>query len=271
MSRALEAVYLREDLRGELTPEHLLDWGRDVSGEVVRAVPGRRTLRVSLGGRSFYLKYHEGVGVMEVAKNWLAFKRPVLGAGNEFDACRHLRACGMVAPDVAAFATEGGFPPARRSLLLTEALDGYVDLERLSLRWNEQPPDPLVLRRLVEQVAAAARAMHGAGVAHRDFYVCHLLCPAADPQGPLGVLDLHRALIFDEVPERWRLKDLAALLFSVLDLPLSRRAWLRFVRIYTGIPLRRALAEQGDFWRRVHLRALKLHAKAVRKNLVRVS
>lgn len=267
--RAPTIAYLREDLRDRLEPERLLEWGRDVAGEVVRAVPGRRTLRVSLGGRTFYLKYHEGVGVMEVAKNWLSLKRPVLGAGNEFDACRHLRACGVVAPEVAAFATEGGFPPARRSLVLTDSLDGYLDLETLSLDWNEQPPDTLTLRALVVQVAATARAMHGAGVAHRDFYVCHLLCRVGDPRAPLGVLDLHRALIFDELPERWRQKDLAALLFSVLDLPVSRRAWLRFVRVYTGMPLKRAFAEQGEFWRRVHARALKLHAKGVRKNLVR--
>ena len=33
-----------------------------------------------------------------------------------------------------------------------------------------------------------------------------------------------------QLPQRWRLRDLAALLFSTLDLGYSRRDWLRFVR-----------------------------------------
>lgn len=266
-ARAPAAAYVREDLRDLLDPERLLDWGRNLPGEVVRAVVGRRTQRVSLGGRSFFLKYHDGVGVLEVMKNWISLRRPVLGAENEFEACRLLGARGVTVPQVAAFAREGGFPPARRSLVLLDALEGYVDLETLSRGWTRRPPDPLSLRRLVERAAVAARAMHGAGVAHRDFYVCHLLCPVADPRGPLAVLDLHRALIFDHLPDRWRQKDLAALLYSVLHLPVSRRAWLRFVRVYTGQPLKEAFAEQGDFWRGVHEKALKLHAKGVRKHL----
>jgi len=83
------------------------------------------------------------------------------------------------------------------------------------------------------------------------------------------VLDLHRALIFDNVPEKWRLRDLAALLYSSLDLGINRRAWLRFVRVYTDKPLREVFAEDGDFWLAVYRRACDLYAKGRRKNLVR--
>ena len=118
------------------------------------------------------------------------------------------------------------------------------------------------------RVAGFARRFHDAGVVHRDFYLCHLL-EHPDPDRDLGVLDLHRALIFAELPPHWRRKDLAALLYSSLDLPLSRLAWLRFVRVYSGRPLREAFAEEGDLWRDVYRRALKLYRKGERKSLTR--
>ena len=84
----------------------------------------------------------------------------------------------------------------------------------------------------------------------------------------LAVLDLHRAQIHRSIPEKWLLRDLAALLFSTLDLGLSRRAWLRFVRIYRDRPLQEVFAQEGGFWARVQARAEALYAKGATKGLV---
>jgi heptose I phosphotransferase len=259
--------YVREDLAGQLTPATILDWGVGVSGQTVREVTGRRTLRIDLDGRTFYLKLHTGIGLKELFKNWLSFRQPVFGARNEFKACRYLESCGIRAPIVAAFAQSRGPAWRRRSLVMCDELSGFEDLETLSLRWSAEPPDGREVRALVMQVALFARAFHDAGLVHRDFYICHLLRDSNHPESPLAVLDLHRARQFAELPARWRLRDLAALQFSVLDLPISRLAWLRFVRVYTGQPLRRTFAENGKFWRAVHQRAGRLHAKARRKGL----
>ena len=104
--------------------------------------------------------------------------------------------------------------------MLTDALDGYEDLKVKTLRWLEVSPSPREKRRLVMRVADFARRFHAAGLVHRDFYLCHLL-EHEDPSRDLGVLDLHRALIFDEIPQAWRRRDLAALLYSALDLPVG--------------------------------------------------
>ena len=77
----------------------------------------------------------------------------------------------------------------------------------------------------------------------------------------LAVLDLHRARIYKQIPERWRKRDLAALLFSSLSLPLDERSWLRFVRVYTGEPLQTVFARDGGFWRAVYQRALALQRR----------
>lgn len=259
--------YLREDVAPFLEDDPVRRaWAME--GEVVRAVAGRQTLRIELGGRVYYLKRHQGVGLAEILKNWLVGKRPILGARNEYIACRHLEAAGLTAPRVAAYAEDDAPAPSRASFVLTDELAGYEDLKVKTLRWLEAAPTPFEKRRLLIRIADFARRFHAAGLVHRDFYLCHLLeHPDADLD--LGVLDLHRALIFDEIPENWRLKDLAALLYSSLDLPVSRLSWLRFVRIYTGRPLQVTFAEEGDFWEGVYARALKLYRKGQRKSLTR--
>lgn len=260
-------AYLRDDVAAYFADDPVRRaW--TMEGEIVRDVAGRQTLRVELDGGVFYLKRHQGVGVAEILKNWLVGKRPIIGARNEYEACRHLEARGLTAPRVAAFAEDDAAAPARASFVLTDELAGYEDLKVKTLRWLDSEPTPLEKRRLVMRVAGFARRFHEAGLVHRDFYLCHLL-EHPDENLELGVLDLHRALIFDEIPRHWRLKDLAALLYSSLDLPVSRMAWLRFVRVYTNRPLKVVFAEDAAFWQAVYARALKLYGKGQRKSLTR--
>ena len=261
-------VYLRDDVAACFSSDSVQSaWA--MKGELVRSVAGRETLRVELAGNIYYLKRHRGVGVGEVLKNWLIGKQPILGARNEFEACRHLQRVGLVAPVVAAFGESAGAPFNRPSFILCDALRDYDDLEQLTINWLAQPPDLWEKRRLVMEVATFARRFHQSGLVHRDFYLCHLL-KNRDPRiTALGVLDLHRALIFKSIPERWRLRDLAALLYSTFDLPVSRLSWLRFVRVYTGRPLQEVFAEDGAFWRGVYARALRLYRKGARKGLTR--
>ena len=271
MSAAAER-YLRPGLNGVPVGDGLLHWAEAVEGEVYREGRGRRTVRVVLDGRPYFLKFHWGVGWLEILKNWLVGKRPVLGAENEFRACRHLEQCGLNAPRVAAFAAAGGNPAARRSLILCDELAGFVSLEDVVDGWDDSPPEPASRRRLVMAVARFVRRLHEAGVVHRDLYLCHLLLRAdawAAGEVELAVLDLHRARIVSPVPDYWRRRDLAALLFSALDTPVHRHAWLRFVRVYSGRPLKEAFAAEGAFWRSVYRRAVKLYAKGSRKGLVK--
>jgi heptose I phosphotransferase len=258
------ATWLRDDV-AQLFEGDPVERAWSMKGEVVRAVAGRETLRVDQGCGPFFLKRHRGVGWREIFKNWLVLKRPVIGARNEFEACRHLQRAGVRAPIVAAFGESDGSLAARSSFVMCDALGGFEDLERITERWLDEPPDPLSSRRLIHQVASFVRRLHAAGVVHRDLYLCHLL--VNPDSGEMAVLDLHRALIFDELPERWRERDLAALLFSSLDLPVSRLSWLRFVRLYTNKPLNRVFEEEGTFWQRVYDRAVALYDKGTAKGL----
>lgn len=265
-------TFLREDVALVWSGRDVLDAAFALQGEVFRDVPGRRTLRVQLGDRHYFVKLHYGVGWREVIKNWLQFKWPVLGAENEFNACQGLAQADIPAPVPAAFASSPGSIAARRSFVLCDELAGYTSLEDVTDSWPEAPPTPLQKHRLLYAVARFARRFHEQGFIHRDFYICHLLAndaALAEERVELAVLDLHRARRFDHVPLRWRKRDLAALLFSSLDLGYTQRDWLRFIRLYTGKPIREALAEQGPLWRAVFARAQKLYREGLRKGTVK--
>ena len=94
--------------------------------------------------------------------------------------------------------------------------------------------------------------MHGAGINHRDFYLCHFhldLATVDDEQPRCHVIDLHRAQQRDVIPRRWQVKDLAGLYFSAMDCGLRRRDLLRFLSRYTPGGLREALAGIVHFFR----------------------
>lgn len=264
--------FLRDDIAQLWQPDEALQRAFALQGEVYRDVPGRRTLRVELGGKAYFVKLHYGVGWSEVVKNWLQFKWPVVGAENEFVACQGLAAAGITAPVPAAYYCSSGNMATRRSFVLCDELQGYTSLEDVTDPWPDSPPTPLQRHRLLYAVASFAHSFHQQGFIHRDFYICHLLAndaALAEGRVALAVLDLHRARRFGQVPERWLKRDLAALLFSTLDLGFTRRDWLRFIRLYTGLPLRQVLAQQGPFWQGVIVRAEKLYREGLRKGTVK--
>lgn len=235
-------------------------------GEVFREKEGRRTLRFSAGGNSYFLKLHQGVGWMEIIKNLAQWRLPVVSARNEWRAINKLREMNLHAPSVVAYGNRGLNPARRLSFLVTEELTGSISLEELCARWRERPPDATAKRALIAQVANLTRAMHAGGVNHRDFYLCHLRidssAAAADDlaagDARLTVLDLHRAQIRRKTPSRWAVKDLGGLYFSARDIGLTARDVLRFMKTYRRKTVRE-LTDESAFWTRVARKAKRIH------------
>tara|TARA_R110000823_G_scaffold125385_3_gene252025 strand:+ start:17399 stop:18259 length:861 start_codon:yes stop_codon:yes gene_type:complete len=249
--------------------EELLAWAEQVARAapaeaVYRQREGRKTLRVQLEGRTFFLKLHSGVGRREILKNLARGQRPVLDASSEFRALRSLAAAGIATPGVAAYACSDEAPATRRSMILTDDLTDTLSLEQLCVQWRSQPP-PFALRlSVLHAVADIARRMHGAEWQHRDFYLCHLHVDPARldrPRPAFYLIDLHRARRRAPLPQRWRVKDLAALYFSAMDCGLTERDLLRFLRQYSADGLRQALGRNRSMWRRVQKKANRLYVK----------
>lgn len=267
--------FLRPDLqRGPLRAAQdavsLLQWAAERAGkaspeQVYREREGRKTLRLELDGKPFFLKLHRGVGWGEILKNLLQGRLPVVGAGSEYRAIRALESAGVDTLSIAAFASRGANPARRRSMLLTEELAGTVSLEDFCAPWAGAPP-PFPLRlRVVAGLAGIARRMHDAGVNHRDFYLCHFhLATGELARGRFHcyLIDLHRAQCRSHTPRRWQVKDLAGLYFSAMDCGLTLRDLQRFARHYHPGGLRQAVVEDAPLWRRVRRSAVDLYRKA---------
>jgi heptose I phosphotransferase len=267
--------YLRADLQhgalgGVTGAAGLLQWATETADtaalvQVYRNQEGRKTLRIELDGRPFFLKSHRGVGWGEIVKNLLQGRLPIVGAGSEYRAITALESAGVETLSIAAFASRGANPARRRSMILTDELVSTVSLEDFCAPWASRPPAYSLRIRLIITLAGIARRMHDAGINHRDFYLCHFHLGTDNlAQGPLRcyLIDLHRAQCRARTPMRWRIKDLAGLYFSAMDCGLTLRDMQRFARHYHPGGLRQALVENAALWRRVQRAATALYRKA---------
>lgn len=257
---------LREDLASAWHGLDPFEQARQQQGEVFRDKEGRRTLRFEIAGRGFFLKLHQGVGWREIFKNLLQFRLPVLGAENEYLAIKALEKLGIDTLSVAGYGRRGKNPARQLSFLITDELLNTESLEDFCARWPQQKPDALLKQRLIVRVADIARRMHRAGMNHRDFYLCHFLLdveqlPTADNinRRPLYLMDLHRAQLRHTVPYRWQVKDLGGLYYSALDIGLTRRDVLRFIKQYCGGRLPRGSA--WKMWQAVRRRAEQIYRR----------
>lgn len=259
---------LREDLRAEFPAEDAFDRILSLDGAVYRELGGRRTLRFEIDGRGYFLKAHYGVGWREIFKNLLQMRWPVLGALNEKNAIERLGELGVETMTLAGFGTRGKNPARRESFLITDELQSTISLEDFCRNWPTEPPAYALKKALLEKVADTARTLHRNGVNHRDFYLCHFLLELPLPQQVRGpgrlrayLIDLHRVQLRNRTPRRWVVKDVAGLFFSSMDIGLSRRDVLRFMRRYSGKPLPDTLREDRAFWQQVRQRAVRLYEK----------
>ena len=106
------------------------------------------------------------------------------------------------------------------------------------------------------------RVMHQNGINHRDFYICHFLLDHTKLDAmQLYLIDLHRAKCRKKTGKRWLIKDLAGLYFSSLDIGLTQRDLLRFMREYRQMTLSLLFNKELKFWLKVKYRGDKLYRK----------
>jgi len=266
-----EGFFLAKGLEGYSFDSILNIEGLNIEGRVIRAQKNRRTVRFEREGRGYFAKIHRGVSFWEIFKNLFQLKLPVLGARNEMRAILRLKELGIPTMELAGYG-ERGLPPAwLESFVITKEIENALSLEELSKEWISSPPPFALKSALIKKLAHISRTLHGNGVNHRDYYICHFLL---DKEGlerkeydrlNIRVIDLHRVQLRKRTPVRWIVKDLAGLYFSSMDLGLSKRDRLRFIKAYSLKPLRSVLRDEKGFWAKVEKRAVRLYEKHRRR------
>jgi heptose I phosphotransferase len=261
-----KTLYLAQKLQAYLNASDAFTEVMQLKGKPFRDVPGRKTIQVQLGGASYFVKQHFGVGWKEIFKNIFSFKIPIISAQTEKTAIEKLNAIGIATTPLVGFGERGCNPATLQSFIITEDLGNIISLEDLCSDWKNNPP-PIGLKRvLIIAVAKLARQLHENGLNHRDFYLCHLCVDAALLEGDqfknagypysaikLYLIDLHRMLMHRQPNFKSNMKDIAALYFSALGIGLLPRDLLRFKFYYQY--------DDVHFWQQVEARATKLHAR----------
>ena len=265
-------LYLREDFLKAWEGQDPFEKVEQLEGEVFRQLEARKTLRFEQNGNSFFAKIHRGVGWFEIIENYIRLRKPVLGAENEYLAIKKLESLGIDTMTAVAYGKRGCNPATQHSFIVTEDLVNTISLEDFCAPWAKTPPSFRLKKKLIEKIANVSRLLHDNGVNHRDYYICHFLLAIpngvenVDPDNfKISLIDLHRSQIRDETPRRWVRKDIAGIYHSALDIGLTRRDVYRFIRVYTGLPLREAFKQYDWLWNGLEDKAQKLYDRAQRK------
>jgi len=241
-------------------------------GESYREVPGRSTVRLELpdpagGTRVFYVKRYTAVPRREKLRRLIA-RGPAVSLARQ-EVLGIVRVSDQGIPTMRRVAFGGEVSPGgwrERSCLITEEIAGATQADDYAEARFAGPPSrekTAAKRRLIRGIAQLARRLHTARLAHRDFYLCHILVrPVVGGEPVLHLIDLQRIESHARGRgERWRVKDLAALLFSSWPSPatgirsavFTHTDALRFAHEY--FMTNRLTDDQKDLARRVIAKA----------------
>ena len=148
-----------------------------------------------------------------------------------------------------------------RSFIITEDLTDYRDAEK-AVR------DGLPFESLLEPTADLAAKLHGAGLHHRDLYLCHFFVKYNDPSD-VRLIDAARVTRLPGWPmrQRWIVKDLAQFRYSTMSLPITDEQRLRWLKRYgekrglTSIDRLRRSIEHKSEWIGRHDAKLRMKQK----------
>jgi heptose I phosphotransferase len=242
-----------------------------LDGKVYRNKEGRKTIQFTMDGKNYFGKFHRGIGWENLLKSVIQLRMPVLGAWNEWMAIRKLEQLGIHTMKLVGYGKRGRNPARIQSFVITEELINTVSLEDFCRDWIKTSPPYSLKKALITKVAEITRTLHENGVNHRDLYICHFLLDVSsgidriDPKKiELYLIDLHRVMFHRNMPVRWKIKDVAAIYFSSMDIGLTNRDLIRFIRVYSNSDIKSALNKK-KFWLKVKNRGDSFYKEFKRK------
>lgn len=200
-------------------------------GRIVRDKGVRQIRKIKLAEPepvSLYLKQHRGASFREVFKEVLRGRRPLSAAAREWRAISLLAKAGVPTMSPVAYGERRFLPWAGPSCIATLEVEG----ERLEDRAHLLRGKYREKRCIITLLADLVRTMHGAGLNHRDLYLCHVFLQEKGREKSLTLIDLQRLQRRARGFNRWVVKDLAALNYSSPATAVTRADRVRFLRRY---------------------------------------
>ncbi|WP_372370828.1 lipopolysaccharide core heptose(I) kinase RfaP [Candidatus Uabimicrobium sp. HlEnr_7] len=261
--------YLRENLQQDLSPQNTFDDILKLCGKTYRQVKNRHTFSIDRNNKTYFIKIHTGVGWKEIFKNLLRAKIPIIGAKNEWQAIELCKKLDINTMEIAGYGKKGINPAKQKSFLITDALQSMETLEDFTPHFLAQATrdDPLK-QQIIKSMAVITRKLHRVNMTHHDLYICHFLIDHKKLQSnqvSLYLIDLHRAQYHSLLKRRYIIKDLAAIYFSSMDLPLAEEDLHLFMETYREKSISWILKNDLLFWKEVQQRAIKLYRKIHKK------
>jgi hypothetical protein len=239
-------------------------------GSVMRSVPGRSTVRIELnqaeGTMVAFLKRYESQYVSFGRKLLRFFRWPGAcdEALHEWNAIEQLRDHGFNTAIPIAVGQQKRMGVVVRSFLMTAEIVGGVAAHEFV-----RTLQPTTRRALVQRIAELTQRFHGAGFAHRDYYLSHIFVRPPQPSArnpELVFIDLQRLFRPRWFQDRWLVKDLAALGYSAQLSGATRTDLLSFYK--TCLMRSRLQAQDRRLIRTIMARITALHGRAPKYDVI---
>lgn len=239
-------------------------------GSVMRSVPGRSTVRIELNQAEdamvAFLKRYESEYASLGQRLLRFFRWPGARdeALHEWNAIEQLRAHRFNTAIPMAVGQQKRFGVVVRSFVMTaEIVGGVAAHDYVSTL------QPTARRALVQQIAELTQRFHGAGFAHKDYYLSHIFVGPPQPSArnpELVFIDLQRLNRPRWFQDRWLVKDLAALGYSAQLSGATRTDLLSFYK--TCFMRSRLQAQDRRLIRTIMARINALHRRAPKYDVI---
>jgi len=200
-----------------------------------------------------YLKRYRPPTLKERLKNWV-YGKGCYDALHEWKAIVEFNRLGISTMlPIAVGKSEGN------SCILTAGIKNYSRASILlpALHDNKQEERR---HRVISRIAKMLGTMHKFGFAHQDFYLVHIFIKEAENDKPY-IIDLQRVIMQRQLAQRWRVKDIAQLLFSA-----SGMIDKNDIKIFWGIYLRTAeIKNDPKLCKKIYKKAGSIAARHNRK------
>jgi hypothetical protein len=214
------------------------------------------------GAHELYMKLYDREPPAEMLRRWRRYGMGGTPAAVEWDNIEAVRSAGIATMKPLVAGEEVGAGRRKRSYLVVSAVPGGKLEETMPPFLDTNASRPERVERLTAALADLARRLHGAGLAHRDFYSSHVFLDEAGEGLDLYLIDLARVFRPRWRRPRWRVKDLAQIKSSVGMERWAEKWWPLFMRRYLGTD---GEGEPRRFSAAVDRKAAAIRAHEVRK------